>query len=146
MVDRGKTFSLISSWDHCQRSSPSRISDMLQAGFEPAQNSSSCLVEWSCAAVIMTTPWHHLHNYLQRLLPKYIGRHQQLRKTFPDPIHVSLCIHEWYPAITVHLVFWFWSFTLIHSHEICNDSCSSSCFLLIVYLTLTKLKVLRNEK
>ena len=27
MVDRRKTFSLISSWDHCQRSSPSRISD-----------------------------------------------------------------------------------------------------------------------
>ena len=26
MVDRRKTFSLISSWDHCQRSSPSRIS------------------------------------------------------------------------------------------------------------------------
>ena len=40
-----KAFSLISSWDHCQRYSPSQISDMLQAGFEPAQNLSSGLVE-----------------------------------------------------------------------------------------------------
>ena len=39
MVDRRKAFSLISSRDHCQRSSPSR------AGFEPAQNLSSGLVE-----------------------------------------------------------------------------------------------------
>ena len=41
MVDRQKVFSLISNWDHCQRSSPSRISDTLRAGFEPAQNLSS---------------------------------------------------------------------------------------------------------
>ena len=45
MVDRRKAFSLISSRDHCQRSSPSWISDMLRAEFEPAQNLSSCLVE-----------------------------------------------------------------------------------------------------
>ena len=38
MVDRGKTFSLISNRNHCQRSSPSRISDTPRAGFEPAQN------------------------------------------------------------------------------------------------------------
>ena len=38
MVDRRKAFSLISSRDHCQRSSPSRISDTPRAGFEPAQN------------------------------------------------------------------------------------------------------------
>ena len=31
MVDRRKAFSLIFSWDHCQRSSPSRISDTPQA-------------------------------------------------------------------------------------------------------------------
>ena len=35
MVDRRKAFSLISSRDHCQRSSPSRISDTPRAGFEP---------------------------------------------------------------------------------------------------------------
>ena len=45
MVDRRKMISLISSLGHCQRSSPSRISDTLGAGFEPAQNLSSGLVE-----------------------------------------------------------------------------------------------------
>ena len=59
MVDRWKVFSLISSRDHCHRSSPSRISDKPRAGFEPAQNLSSGLVEWSCAVVITTTPWRH---------------------------------------------------------------------------------------
>ena len=38
MVDRPIPFSLISSWDHGQRSSPSRISDTWRAGFEPEQN------------------------------------------------------------------------------------------------------------
>ena len=52
-VDRWKA---ISSQDHCQRSSPLRISDTLQAGFEPVQNLSSGSVEWSCAVVITTTP------------------------------------------------------------------------------------------
>ena len=56
MVDWWKAFSLISSRDHCQRSSPSRISDTLRAGFEPAQNLSSDFVDWSCAVVISTTP------------------------------------------------------------------------------------------
>ena len=32
---------------------------MLQAGFEPAQNLSSDLVEWSCAVVTTTTKWCH---------------------------------------------------------------------------------------
>ena len=60
MVDRRKALSLISSRDHCQRSSPSRISDKPRAGFEPAQNLSSDLVEWSCAVVITTTPRRHV--------------------------------------------------------------------------------------
>ena len=55
MADRRKAFSLIFSRDHCQRSSPSRISDTLRAGSEPAQNLSSGLVECSCAVVITTT-------------------------------------------------------------------------------------------
>ena len=45
MVDRQKTCSLISSWGHCQRFSPSRISDTPPAGFEPALNLSLGLVE-----------------------------------------------------------------------------------------------------
>ena len=56
MVDRRKAFSFISSRDHCQRSSPSQISDTPRAGFEPAQDLSSDFVELSCAAVITTTP------------------------------------------------------------------------------------------
>ena len=48
--------SLISSRDHCQRSSPSRISDMPRSGSEPVQNLSSGFDEWSCAVVITTTP------------------------------------------------------------------------------------------
>ena len=56
MVEQGKAFSLISSRNHCQRSSPLRISDTPRAGFEPAQNLSSGLVEWICELVITTTP------------------------------------------------------------------------------------------
>ena len=56
MVDRRKAFSLISSLDHCQISSPLRISNMLWAGFKPVQNLNSGLVERSCAVVITTTP------------------------------------------------------------------------------------------
>ena len=45
MVDRRKALNFISSQDHCQRSSPSRILDTLRAGLEPAQNLSSGFVE-----------------------------------------------------------------------------------------------------
>ena len=41
MIDRRKAFYLLSSREHCQRSSPSRISDRLQSEFDPAQNLSS---------------------------------------------------------------------------------------------------------
>ena len=57
MVDWRKAFSLISSRDHCQRSSPSRISNTAQTDFEPAQNLRSGLSEWSCAVVGTTTSW-----------------------------------------------------------------------------------------
>ena len=45
MVDRRRALSLITSWDHCRRSSPSQISFTPQAVFEPAQNLSSSFVE-----------------------------------------------------------------------------------------------------
>ena len=51
MVDRGKAFSLISSLDHCQILTIAN-SDMLQAGFDPVQNRSSGLLEWSCAVAL----------------------------------------------------------------------------------------------
>ena len=60
MVEWRKAFSIISSWDHCQRPSTLRISDTSQAGFEHAQNLSSDLVKWSCAVVITTTPQPHM--------------------------------------------------------------------------------------
>ena len=60
MVDRQKAFGLISSRGNCQRSSPSWISNMPRAGFEPAQNLSSGLIEWTCAVVIITTPRGHI--------------------------------------------------------------------------------------
>ena len=56
MVDLQRAFSLISSWDHCQRSSTWRISDMPPAGFEHVQNLSSGLVDRRCAVVIIITP------------------------------------------------------------------------------------------
>ena len=55
MVDQRKAFSLISSRDHCQRPSLPRISDKPRVGFEPVQNLSAGLVEWSCAVVITAT-------------------------------------------------------------------------------------------
>ena len=47
-------------YDHCQRFSPSRISDTTPAGFRPAQNLCSGLVERSSAVVITTTPRRQL--------------------------------------------------------------------------------------
>ena len=57
IVDQWKMSSLISSRDYYQRSSLLQISDMLWAGFEPAQNLSSGFVEWSRSVVITTTRW-----------------------------------------------------------------------------------------
>ena len=54
MVDRRKAFSLMTSRDHCQISSPSRISDTPRVGSEPVQRSG--FVEWSCTVVITTSP------------------------------------------------------------------------------------------
>ena len=69
MVDWRMAFSLISSQDHCQRYSPSRISNMQRAGSEPPQKLSSGLVEWSCAVVITTAPQRHV-NLVIRILSK----------------------------------------------------------------------------
>ena len=59
MVDWRKAFCVISSRDDCQRSSSSRISNTPQTGFEPLQNLSPVLDEWSYTVVITTkTPCH----------------------------------------------------------------------------------------
>ena len=45
-ADQQKASSHFSSQDHSQRSSQSRINNVQQAGFEPAQNLSSAFDEW----------------------------------------------------------------------------------------------------
>ena len=47
---------------HCQRSSPSQISDTPLAGFEPGQNLSLGLVKWSYAVVMTTTSQQKIKN------------------------------------------------------------------------------------
>ena len=79
MVDQQKTFSLMSSWDHYQRSSPLQIFDTLR--FESAQNLRSGLVEWSCAVVITTT--------LQRQF-RFNSWYNQL--TLTEPVLVSFLL------------------------------------------------------
>ena len=64
MVDWRKAFSLISSREHCRRPLPSRIFNTPRAGFEPAQNLSSGLIEWSCAIMLTTTPQRHLWKFM----------------------------------------------------------------------------------
>ena len=56
MVDGRKALSLMSSWNHRQRFSPSQISETLRTGFETAQNLCSGFVEGSYAVKITTTP------------------------------------------------------------------------------------------
>ena len=55
-------------------SSPVRISNTPQAGFEPAENLNSGLVEWSCAVVINNTLQHHHYNhYIEALYGERLG-------------------------------------------------------------------------
>ena len=74
MIDWRKAFSLISSRDHCRRSSPSRISDTPRARFKPAPSLSTGFVEWSCAVVIYTTPRRHytLSLYILYIVKKFV--------------------------------------------------------------------------
>ena len=59
---------------NCQRSAPLQIFNTLQAGFEPVENLSSGLVEWSCAVVINTTPQRHYYNqYTTTLYAERLG-------------------------------------------------------------------------
>ena len=45
MFDQRKAFNLIACRDHCQRLSPSQISDTARAGSEPVENLNSGFVE-----------------------------------------------------------------------------------------------------
>ena len=109
MFDRRKAFSIISSRDHCQRSSPSRISNKLWAGFEPVQNLSPAFVEWSCAVVITTTPRRQniltdkILNWtfdFDELAMSYFTTTQSklLREPFTE--FLELCLGSWFSLST----------------------------------------------
>ena len=72
MVDRRKAFNFISSRDLRQRSSPSRISDTPRAGFEPAQNLSSGLVEWSWAVETTKIDPGKIHTLLSSITQRVV--------------------------------------------------------------------------
>ena len=55
MVDQRKTFSLISSRDNCQRSSPSRISDTPRAGFFVCRPNLFCNGKYLVASTFETS-------------------------------------------------------------------------------------------
>ena len=85
---------LISSRDHCQRSSPSRISDTPRAEFEFAQNLSSVLVEWSCAVVTTTTPRRHW--FMQKHfydIPSYYNNNLIVRSGRFEELEDKLCVY-----------------------------------------------------
>ena len=59
IADWQKALSPIFSWVPSLKSSPSQFSNMLLVPFEPMQNLSSGLIEWSCAVVITATLRQH---------------------------------------------------------------------------------------
>ena len=117
MVDRRKAFNVISSRDHCQRSSPSRISDKPRARFEPAQNLSSGLVEWSCSVVITTTPrLKHIVNlcyllhqiqsgfwHIQKSIYSGIFRHFSAYLALFKYVHAYWCTTHAYSGLVRHI-------------------------------------------
>ena len=109
MVDRRKAFGLISSRDHCQRSSPSRISDTPRAGFEPAQNLSSGLVEWSCALVITTTPRRHQDQSLIFSKPVILSKinRKSTKKSMNKKFHLQYyTAYDFYIMLDIRWVYW----------------------------------------
>ena len=103
MVDQQKAFGLISSRDHCQRSSPSRISD--------TQNLSSGLVEWSCAVVITTTPRRHKNKTKWNSFSTYFNSYYLMNpchgcRIWKRPTKVS---KNQYVVTLLSLIFIFWT-------------------------------------
>ena len=73
IFDRQKTFCLISSRDHCQRSPPLHISNTPGAGFNTAWNLTLSFFEWRFAVVATTTSlchWISFQTFLTRLIMK----------------------------------------------------------------------------
>ena len=81
-----------------QRSSQLRFSIMLWAGFEPAEDLSSGLVEWSCAVVTNTKAQCHYYNHYTTVL--YVER---LGYEFATIFVTFVCISYFTLQICVHL-------------------------------------------
>ena len=62
MVSQRNVLNLISSKDHCQIFSSLQISDTQPAGLKPTYNLISGFGEWTCAVIIITTPWRYKDN------------------------------------------------------------------------------------
>ena len=113
MVDRRIAFSLISSRD--QGPGP-------RAGFEPAQNLSSGLVEWNCAVVITTTPrLHKTHTLIFYLILVLKALNRQ----------VSLFFFHFYSWLIFckkpcNMIIWFWH--QIFSSSFCCGKFNISMF------------------
>ena len=92
--------------DPHHRESPTRW-----AGFEPAQNLSSGLVEWSCAVVITTTPRRHKNKTKWNLFSTYFNSYYSMNpshrcRIWKRPTKVS---KNQYVVTLLSLIFIFWT-------------------------------------
>ena len=97
MVDQQKTFSLLSSRDHCQRSSSSQISNTPRAGFDPAQNLSSDLVLLKLCSSdnhYTTTP-----QFRYSACGPYININRSSKEYFVEHSLSILCLRIYYSLI-----------------------------------------------
>ena len=94
MVDQRKALSLISSWDHCQRSSPLRISGMPRAGLEPAQN-----ILWGCQN---STSSPHLQNAVIMFGTNNI-QHNSVEDTVDGIVEIALSLRRKHHPIAIFL-------------------------------------------
>ena len=129
MVDRRKAFSLISSRDHCQRSSPSRISDtpsrvwtcaepefrLSWMKFCSSDNHYTMPAKVTCFSDLPPTglqnPIHLLHQYLGSAVNLPL-----------KPIHF-LCIQDWHPSEKIEIL----PTPLQHTPQECFPESVSEC-------------------
>ena len=70
MVDRCQAFSLISNWNHCQRSSSLQISGIPLAGFKP-EIRLSWMKMYSIYNLYTMAPWHVEEGCLNYIITKW---------------------------------------------------------------------------
>ena len=130
MVDWRKAFNLISSRDHCQRSSPSRISDSSRAGFESVffQNLQFGIYVRKCTTKFWdTVPNSRVSQYMGISFDKLLDKHHQLNWRFLSRVKtkmiaiiyitliipcfyshcqtstVFICLNIWFFQVKVHI-------------------------------------------